>query len=555
MVCHISYKIYEICTAFDDDAGWLEQEDLLINKDLSNQFFPSEGRFVLTDQLTGMVHRKVNGILENRQQLYRLRLRLQSSERELQRISILIANLSRRLDVSEIELCEHVFQFDPRMYKVWMKKFNSNLHVAINLIDDCFPDDRSKSYTPQNLEDATYDRIRSLLYECHRFFHRNRKFALYQVQNIAFRDLHPAILSLATQSSSCEATKIYLKLLHDVFHAYFISGENRLISRECFFEKTKYVYHKRKIHLGLDLHYSAARLLQEMIRKKELPHLGLERQMALAAFFSPDNFQTTFRKNSHDLKRFLSDTGPILKEIIQFYTCSIPFIENCRKNVRDYFASCYDSLFRDLESDQEMYIITFGRSKIVRDVFKYTIPQMIRTLDDTGQTINIKERVKGVVFMNEEEWRLEARSIKYDLTEETKRNYLSVRVSNPEFILPLLSKRSRILILMGAEAFDLRKRVARTSVYKKQLCDFLRSSVPIVTGNPELHWEPGADIRQFPEIKVLVFAESYKFNEDLGRIEHHFGDQYEKIEMYEGSLITEVIYDSCPPVRDYASGS
>jgi hypothetical protein len=172
-------------------------------------------------------------------------------------------------------------------------------------------------------------------------------------------------------------------------------------------------------------------------------------------------------------------------------------------------------------------------------VIKYTIPKMVKALYPDGM-VDVKERIKVIVFMPEEENQLDSRVIKYYLTEERHRNHLPVMVSDPDFILSLLNDRSSIMVLMGAEAFDSGGRVVRTSVYKKHLCDFLHRAVPILSGG-SLKWEQGCDIKAVERVKTVVCAESYKKSVDLSRIMHFFDDQYDKIQLYEASLITETL--------------
>ncbi|MBK8873540.1 MAG: hypothetical protein IPN13_06285 [Bacteroidetes bacterium] len=100
---------------------------------------------------------------------------------------------------------------------------------------------------------------------------------------------------------------------------------------------------------------------------------------------------------------------------------------------------------------------------------------------------------KVIVLSSENERKIDSRQIKYHLTEQTGKNLNSVFVSNPEFIVPLISDDCKILVVMGAEAFDDSGNVIRTCNYKKCLNELKKRT----ENAPE-------------NLKVIVCAESFK---------------------------------------------
>ena len=538
MLCMTSYKIIELSLAFDEEVAWLFREGLLADSKDNKACYNAEGKFRMPPEMMERMKQNLSRISDCSNRLNRLSVKLQSLERDVQRIGVLIANLAKRLKVPEIELCEHIFQFSPTQFKEQTAKFSSNLQVAIGFIS-CFPEDLTRSYAGDSLLNSMFDRILSLLYECHRFYRRNQKIIGYQYQNIAYRDLHEAVVGFAAEKSSCEAAKMYTRALSDTFHKYYVSEKKHICTKECFFTKIKYLYHKRKAHVGIDLHFSVFRLMEDMIEKKEMKEWDHDMVEALRAFFDVETFKQTFEKNGGDLDGFIAKTNQVMTKMIQFYTLTIPYIEKCRTKIRGQFEERYLDYFRGMDDGRQLYIITFGYSKVVRDIIKYTIPRMVKSLYGE-ETIENMERFKVVIFMPEDEGRLDSRAIKYYLTEERQRAYLPVMISDPEFILPLLNDASKILVLMGAETFDAKGRAVRTSMYKNDLCKFLHAAVPIVSGGRS-GWDKTDDIKKVDEVKIVVCAEPYKKNLDLSRIERYFDDRYEKVEVYGAHLITEIL--------------
>lgn len=530
MISHISYKIYEVCNLFEKETIWLKNNNYLINKEASLLFYKESEELKVTNDLKKDLEARVSGIEKNAKNLQRLLLALQIIERDLQRISILISSLSMRLKVSEVELCEHLFQFSPTMYKAWSKKFTDNLSVAIDL-KSFFPNKESQNYAADSIKTHALDRIRSLLFECNRFVDRNIAFKRFQCQNLAFRDMHSNVIGFMTNKSSCEAVKIYIKALRDIFNSLEdqLDKKSDNFNKDCFIEKFKYIFFKRKAHAGLDLHFSAERLLNDMIQQDVIKNDQIKSCFNIR--FLEDNLKSNDMQKAEEL--YLKITSEV-SNLIQFYTYTVPYIEKCRQNVRSKFLEKLNEFIPN-KKGETIYLITFGYSKIVRDVIKYAIPKYAAK--------EIK-KLRIIIFLSESESTIDARLIKYNLTEEKNSGYQDALVSNPEFLLPLLTKDSRLIILIGAEAFDEQKRIIRTNEYKSCFKKFLFEAMKIVEGvNINSQYFQKEALNEAKKIKVWVCAESFKQNKDLSEIQEFFDDQYEKVEMYEADYISEIIHD------------
>ena len=213
-----------------------------------------------------------------------------------------------------------------------------------------------------------------------------------------------------------------------------------------------------------------------------------------------------------------------------------------------------------------IYVITFGYSKMIREIMKKAF--LDKKMEEYTKKFNI------IIFLSEEETKIDSRLIKYYLTEDKNIRLENALVSHPEFILPLLNKDSKLLILLGAEVVNLDCTTIRTHSYKEMMVDFLKKSrarilsdfpipseFPMILNKkhineftrPKLSNElynslttnssflDQFDIHnKFYKIcRTIVVAESFKkfdFN-----IMEHFDDQYEKIEAYESELISTVI--------------
>lgn len=402
MLCLNCYKIFEICSKFDQEIKWLT-DDMLVNQRESDAFFET-GKWENNTTLNLRLTEKVNRLANHGPEFHQLQFKIQFLERELERIFLLISNLADRLNVSDVQLCDHIFQFSPNLYKIRMKKFLSNLYEVISF-QESHDVQKNVMHPPADLAGPKFNRIRSALFECYRFRNRNRRICLYQCQNIVFTGIHPSILAFATQKSSCESTRTYIKALMEI-----IKSED---NDDCYLEKIKYVFYKRKAHIGVDLHHSSATLLKDML--PVLKTTG-DKYDKLVDFFRLDFFSGSFKSAASSIQQhFISEGKQVANEFIQFQLFTLPYIEQCRQKISECFKLGYNDFFRQLKQGMQFYIVTFGYSKIIRDLIKYTIPRMIRLQE--GPMDNFRGQVNAIVFSPEKETKVDSRYIKHELTE------------------------------------------------------------------------------------------------------------------------------------------
>lgn len=615
MISFISYKIWKLCNKFERETSWMEKM-LIIGDTIHNNYLINEETNLRQEKKikSGVLHKGKDPENQNDvddktllTQLAKLHKSEEPSltllcnkinewEIDLQRITVLIKTCSERLRIPEVEVCEHIFQFSPTMYWAWLRKFTDNLRVVSGL---------DTTNVIDNLEVPLYDIIRSSLYECHRFKNRNKRFLEYQCQNIAFSDLHTDIIEFATNRSTSEATKIYIrtisriaisydkykenrimnknglynnlsksKLLTKLLKSIFVKRETKQLGKDSLYDaengllnRFRYVHNKREAHVGIDLCYASSRILDKLIKALD------------------GNSESKKKNRLEDLKEFFEGRNYENKKVIDsniislklLYHDTIEYIHNARQVLRNNFCKEIVPFVESLKKDEHLFIFTFGYSKNTRDILKSSLPKTISSIwgnSDLGKEFPLKfksykdgkvvtkkiddgkivsEKIKVVIFQSEAESDIDSRMIKYLITEDKIKGFENVLVSNLNFIMPLIDETSKIIILLGAEAYDKKRRFTRTSSHKlllNTLMKEVKGKYKKIKKDCEEHEKncekdkegiqqaenyrkiaSRADLNK--NLKIYVVAESFKQHTNFMEITKHFGDQYDKIEMFE----------------------
>lgn len=521
MLSFISYKIYTACVKFDRSVS--DFQPYFIDYDENPKFLSGDGFIDTTDKIKcAELIRRANAVKDKPIQLKKLIDEAGKLEIELQRVSVLIKAFSERIGVPEMEVGDHIFQFNVAMYWIRVKKIISNLEVVSDLVEKLDREDRGKNK-------HLYDRIRSLLFECFRFAdRRNGQFMTYQVQNLCFDDLHYDLIDIATEPSTSEAMKIYVRLLSRSAKEYEQLDSSNIINSKEAIERLSYIYHKRKIHVGLDLHLLSKKILSEMVKTEEPSSSSLKN---LSALFESSEFERALRENRTDgnFENSMQALGTLHRLVVSYG-------EESRRKVGETLCNSKEiQPLLDVPTNGNLFIITFAYSKMVRDILKYSLPKLLinRGLvnDKNINGANPKkryvqnEKFKIIVLKYDSENETEAKLIKYHLTEEKEKKYTDVTICDYEYILPLITKESNILILLGAEAFTRNKLFIKTSSYNKIYKRFI-DAVNLI--GPK-------------HIKLFLCVESFKEFKTAGEL---LEDQYDKIDMYGNMIDTTIVTES-----------
>lgn len=631
MLSYISFRIWNMCNEMEKKTKFLISNGLLIDTAKHRNLFGSDyevgsleivwtknsDRIATIESCAQNVLTETNKIhSEESSDWWTLISHLKTVEQEVEKINILVHYFSQKTHISYIELTEHIFQFSPSLFLRYSRKLITNLTDVANI-------ESNQKNIPTEYTFVLKDRQRALLYESYRFINRLSKFKKYQKQNISYSDCHQYLLLLASTSSSSEAFKCYSKLLHKISQSYSadcgqvttssveldqpqIEHLNRLKTH--YLERLRYVFHKRFAYGAIDLHFSYSNTLQKLEDNGILKSLADARQMLSLDIFKlylecTEKTRMYMEANAKDRNELEQDediqqaiqNNDAIKSRIEYINgndkaifdineaCNMmlnapkyikAYLELSRRKMQNKLYSeniwkgeSFNSLIEKWNKQGcDIYLITLGYSRAVREFLK-----------NYNKTFNseYKGRNKHVIFFAEEESTLDSRLIKYSLTEDSLSKFNNIVVSKNEFIAPLLNEKSRIIILMGAEAVDDQYRVVRTYNYKNELVEFIKEArskilngkylieqnteillnqkhIDKITANSASYTEEDQQklrtLRDFHEefykcCRTIVLCESYKKHEDITKITQHFDDQYEDIECYESSLISAIFTD------------
>jgi len=387
--------------------------------------------------------------------------------------------------------------------------------------------DRLQKYV-QNWEDlldfrsinpaGELQRFVDLLDQNRSFINNTRRRLKYQEQILANRDLHPYIVHLASMHSTSGSLQTYAEALR--FLA--ITGKESLrragsdqarneVERDIQ-DRFRFLYRKQRAHPGFDLHALLLSALRCMDHGPDgLGPLSGVRRVLLDL----DRARMALGSGSGVPSGLSAD---LLESFRTLPARLAGLVAASRAGISEGFKEVYDAWFADVP--RARYVVSHGYSRTVLSVLKRSLPPQ----EDAAAL----PRLYFVLSEKEEKESLDTRIMEYELKEDRNlRRFRNLAAGGEDHLLGLLGKGDAALILLGAECFDVERRMVHPRGFGRGLGALLRELEKC--GIPSL---------------VAVVAESYKRHSALLTADTNFyGQHFDRIDLYPPELVHLIVTD------------
>ena len=191
---------------------------------------------------------------------------------KVERIRHMIIHVSNTMGVPPHRICDALFQFSPNIYTSEYRSASKKLTEIVNTLKiDGKGAERRKKYAQDVLK----------------FFENKKKRATYQIQIIDNRDLHNVLIDISMGFGISNALSSYCMGLTK------IANTKPRKSTIYLTKKLKFLYYKRNLYPGIDLHLIAARLAQISENQKDLFE-SLEKLMKLKTHSNTEELKNWF---------------------------------------------------------------------------------------------------------------------------------------------------------------------------------------------------------------------------------------------------------------------
>ncbi len=344
----------------------------------------------------------------------------------LRRIEEMKLRTATELNIPTRRICDHVFQYSPLIHADRSRKYLRNLEeLALPAINDAWA--------------LNKDRMNGLLDQCQLMLADARRRVRLQQELQRARDLHRFISELASLHSTSGSLQTYAAALREVaIGAPKIGpfGPDHLIGR-----RLRLLFRKQRAHPGFDLHV----LLQQLVAQwrsssNDFDPVVVGLQAAALSWIA---------KGSSD--------GPVgsleLEAIEQLPSYLGHHLSTTRRGISSHFGQLLTEFFEGA-TDGDCYLVSHGYSKTVREVLKRN--------RELVNHLNIFLLISG------QEETFDARVLAYELKEKPNSTFPVTRTGctgllpaapnlaagNLALLLGMLTGKSRVIILLGADCFD-----------------------------------------------------------------------------------------------------
>lgn len=538
-----SLALWKRSTTFSNDMNRLLAPQLWLKKDQLDQAALIDCLYGAGDQ--EVLKQQRSELIEafRRDTVVHEYIQAQSREVDSARIESLISALCKRTGMRYEDACEYLFQFSPHLYRSRTDKFRQNIFVLLDMLDMDLQKPGPSMIT---------DRMLKLIRQNHSLTERLIKIGRRQAQNIVYYDMHPRILDIAGTRSCSEAVKHYMSGLADVAQWRRRSVMAKSTASDWQFkDRLYYLLRKSEAHVGLNVHHATVELLSQFhaevtagaiegansddqLRYQKAqsvldlegwpPDIDLSRKLASEAY-------KQWLKTDVEDRPSPGESALVQSLVDHFYrldTTGISYMDQMRHGVVRAFKEgpSLEKVLRWYSQGKKVYIVTFGYSKVVRDVLHNVLePTNIDALSRVtdvahpGKLQNIKFAIVLMDVLDTEE----ALRVKYmcsfgDHRQDATGQFSEMIVANTDFVASLMEENSRVLILTGADAFDpTLKRFAKTGSRRKRFDEFVAT----------------CRVKCVEPAEFVILAESFKRVQDLPHHVQVMGEHYHSLELYE----------------------
>lgn len=346
---------------------------------------------------------------------------------------------ANQLRIHEREFSHHVLQFSPSIFQMRVDAFIRGVESIKFYTDNWKKDeDICKKEPEKDIQNLVgfqetieeFFRIRDDIKE-------KRMRSLMQL--IKYDRIHEFVIGMSSITSTSESLKIFTRGLSAI--AKKIEPKTQSDSDlEYYIGVFKALLHRSKAHLGIDLLIPLENFYSNSVgsggKGKKLPSTC--NIPNVLGYIKTTNADVLLKKAQEQPNHVYIESLKLIRENIRNGHPA------AMKSIFKKFEIQLDNLEKDGQS--EIYFLIFGYSKIVRGVlwrFKKDIES---------------KKIKIFVMKEESTEMLDTRFLRFELNDNKPENVRDSFTSSDDFFLRLVNDNDRVVLLAGAEAYDIKHR-------------------------------------------------------------------------------------------------
>jgi hypothetical protein len=454
-----------------------------------------------------VISRKIKGACKNsldaeddltkpnptREVIDKLKNAFATQHRALLNISALMELASEELDIPLPRLRDYIFEYDPIMHRKYFQKAiaNSELLSEVN----------------------NQSRQSKLVGENKRIFELANGVLRSQEAILAFTALHSRILQVAATRSTSDATGGYARAVEYVARELYKAKpdpskwrrrqKERVVHS---FEALAFLVRKQRAHPGFDLHQSCSAAWREAI--SEAPPIASREQIGSALRTLKEELKNKKLKGVlwvDELENMRKLTETSLQIDVGFVNSGNQLVDSFREL---HLGWCRN----DKNNDQKTLLVTHGYSSTVREV----LLRGLLSKEEAEKKLKRAYEIPNVFVVNSgEKGDLDSRWMVRELLagnvpEQTR--FANLTVGHEDVLAGFLDKNTRVMVVLGAECFDVKGRVIHPWGLN--------------------HHGFRQKLQSAMETCVVVVAEGYKFHDDLLSVSEAYRYHLDRIRLY-----------------------
>jgi hypothetical protein len=522
----IAWEMYDVCSNFLDINTRLEAaQDELREKLASLPEDPLPNRVIMA--------RLAQRWRKRDRDIDRLERRLLGQRMIIRRCAAMKTLAASEFGIHHRRLCDHVFRFSPTIFERRVSKYVRNWRVIARSIEG------QQSHIPMS-------RLIDLIQENDRIVKRIRRRANYLRLIVGSKGIFEDVRVFASTASLGESLAAYAsvvtRLATDAGHSE-LRQTAQLIS----------VYMMRQAHPGIDLHRALTQLCRggapwcgERIAELSARAEYLRARMDGDGDPRWDKRRLIADQKREDLERHAAmwrDCTRVLEAIARHGghssdpVASLDVLSNLDTLVSAATHNTQWEINRNVEKEllqwlrnrPNVLIMTYGNSRVVRDVLKCVVlPLLEHTTSETHADTIFIARTDADEF----ESRMMAFSLREDRRWYTPGTTAELGYGDDTLLLSLIKDLSHddlsVMILLGAESFDRDGRIVQIASAFKQIVRLKKKLARFNRNDPE-------------RVRFVAVAESYKECANLTRDTGFYREHLDQVALYPKGIIDLII--------------
>ena len=296
-------------------------------------------------------------------------------------------------------------------------------------------------------------------------------------------------------------------------------------------ERFLFLYRRQRAHPGFDLHSLLMKVVEGMGEDHFDPAIVKDQAAALRAMdwlsgrLAQRGPGGRHEDDARHRERFLARLDA-LSHIHRYFNRAVSL---SRSAMQAPFAAVLDAWCARAKPGAVIYVVTSGYSKTVRELIREGLgPRWERQRGVSELRPHLFQLLAG------DEDELDSRLMTWELRDARGRETRRLAAGSGEMLVTLTRRGDRVLVLLGAEAVDVDRRV----VHPRSVLERLRPVVERLAS------------RRIP-VLVVVAAEAYKRHEAPFASGPLYRGYFERLGIYEAELVNLVISESATDPADW----